>query len=89
MKRTRQAQKGQSEAEQTKINEEINQPIAPEGGHSSGEGNEASDHVTDASSSSGPQKKRKRYSTVWNHFSITNDGNDEKNEWANCNYCGK
>lgn len=39
-----------------------------------------------ASSSNGPTKKRKRYSTVWNHFSITNEG---VNEWANCNYCGK
>ncbi|KAG4066329.1 hypothetical protein HA402_000553 [Bradysia odoriphaga] len=41
----------------------------------------------DDSSSNGPAKKKKRYSPVWNHFSI--EIKDEKTEFANCNYCPK
>ncbi|KAJ6636944.1 Zinc finger BED domain-containing protein DAYSLEEPER, partial [Pseudolycoriella hygida] len=44
------------------------------------------DVVVIASTSNGPAKKRKRYSTVWNHFDTSNDDTDE---WANCKYCGK
>ncbi|KAJ6648470.1 hypothetical protein Bhyg_03700, partial [Pseudolycoriella hygida] len=43
------------------------------------------DVVVIASTSNGPAKKRKRYSTVWNHFDTSNDDTDE---WANCKYCG-
>lgn len=42
---------------------------------------------SEGSSSTGCIKKKKRYSPVWNHFSIeTTDG---KTESANCNYCEK
>lgn len=86
MKRQLQGTKGQANADLNKTHEEINQDIIPEEGHATGEENAASEDLTIASSSNGPEKKRKRYIPVWNHFSITNDGMEE---WANCNYCVK
>lgn len=41
----------------------------------------------EASSSTDTSKKKKRYSLVWNHFSI--EVTNEKNEIAGCNYCAK
>ncbi|KAJ6649066.1 putative AC transposase, partial [Pseudolycoriella hygida] len=42
---------------------------------------------TSGSSANVPQKKKKRYSPMWNHYTIIVDDSDAKNEWANCNYC--
>ncbi|KAJ6643914.1 putative AC transposase [Pseudolycoriella hygida] len=44
---------------------------------------------TSGSSANVPQKKKKRYSPMWNHYTIIVDDSDAKNEWANCNYCSK